>query len=227
LAIRRAAVVLFAEKGFTATSIRDLAEYAEVTSAALYHYIGSKDDLLIRIMRESLGGLLGAGQGVYDDLTSPAQRLAGLVYVHVSIHAYHPLVCRVVDQELRAVRNPERAEIIRARDAYESVWTDALAQGLRQGTFRVDDAQLARLALLQMCTGVAHWFNSAGRLSVQAVAAHFVDMALALVQARPPYAAVTPDAGGPLTMRDLHLPDLAPYVRRFRGSQIEGLEAAQ
>jgi hypothetical protein len=50
----------------------------------------------------------------------------------------------------------------------------------------VDQPRLARLALIEMCNGVAQWFSPKGRLSLPQVCDHFADMALALLGARDP-----------------------------------------
>jgi AcrR family transcriptional regulator len=52
--IQDAALQLFAAKGFFATGIREIADRVGVTTAALYHYMGSKDELLIEIMVSSM-----------------------------------------------------------------------------------------------------------------------------------------------------------------------------
>lgn len=104
--IRRAALTLFAAKGFHGTGIRDLAEAAGLSSASLYHYMGTKEDLLLRIMRECMIRLLTAGHRVVAADPDPRSRLAGLVQVHVLSHALHPLETAVVDHELRALSPP-------------------------------------------------------------------------------------------------------------------------
>src|ERR1700710_1886584 len=57
-----AALTLFATKGYAATGIREIAEAADLTSAALYHYIGSKEDLLIHLMTEGLQRFVAASR---------------------------------------------------------------------------------------------------------------------------------------------------------------------
>ena len=62
--IMEAALKLFAAKGFEATGIREIAEAVNLSSAALYHYIGTKDDLLFKIMSDSLQRwIVGIKQG--------------------------------------------------------------------------------------------------------------------------------------------------------------------
>jgi hypothetical protein len=69
-----------------------------------------------------------------------------------------------------------RADVVAA-------WADAIATGIERGTFRVDHPSLARLALLEMCNGVAHWYRPAGPLPIDKIVRSFEDMALALLRA--------------------------------------------
>ncbi len=59
--VQRAAVLLFAAHGFAATGIRELGAAAGINSATLYHYTGSKEDLLVSIMRSCLEAMIESG----------------------------------------------------------------------------------------------------------------------------------------------------------------------
>ena len=182
--IRAAALGLFAERGFHGTGIRDLAERAGLSSATLYHYMGTKEDLLVRIMRESLERLLAAGRQVALD-DPPAERVAGLVHIHVLTHATWRLETRVVDGEMRALSAPRHREIVALRDDYEALWQQAIEAGHRSGVFAVHAPQVARLALLEMCSGVAHWYQPQGPISLEDLALRYAEMALGLLGAQP------------------------------------------
>jgi len=69
--VRDAAVHLFAVKGFHGTGIRDLAEAAQLSSASLYHYMGTKEGLLVSIMVESLERLLETGRRLVVESATP------------------------------------------------------------------------------------------------------------------------------------------------------------
>jgi AcrR family transcriptional regulator len=180
--VRAAAVRLFAERGFHGTGIRDLAEAAGLSSSTLYHYMGSKEELLAAVMRDSLGRLLALGSEIAASGT-PADRLAALVAMHVREHAEQRLETSVVDGELRALTGPRLAEVLALRDAYEALWQQVLEDGRADGSMGVEDPGLARLALLEMCSGVARWFDPGGRLELSVVTERYVAMALALVEA--------------------------------------------
>jgi len=173
--VRRAAVKLFADKGFHGTGIRDLAQRAKISSASLYHYIGTKEDLLAGIMQDCLARLLSAA-GELDD-PDPRARLAGLVTLHVLTHATQQAETRVVDNEVHALSPAARRRIVRLRDEYERLWADAIDEGIRAGVFHDVEPGVTRLALLEMCGGVSRWYSPRGPLSLDALAMHYARMA--------------------------------------------------
>lgn len=199
--IDQAALELFAEKGFNATGIRELAARAGVSTAALYHYMGTKEDLLVQVMKRGIDRMLELAHAALDDATSPAERLARLVTVHVHVHIHGQLEALVIDNELRALSGTGRTSVIELRDTYEMLWRNALADGLSDGTFSFGQVGVARLALLEMCTGVAHWYVRGGPLDELTLEQTFVDMAFGLMRA-------SGASGSPLTHRDVRVPDL-------------------
>ena len=186
--IRGAALELFAERGFHGVGIRDLAERAGLSSATLYHYMGTKEDLLVRIMRESLERLIAAGRKVSAE-GPPAERVLALVHVHVLTHATWSLETQVVDGEMRALSEANRAQIVALRDDYEALWDAAIDAGQRGGEFDVQSPRVARLALLEMCSGIARWYRPEGPTALPDLALRYGEMALGLLgadQRRPP-----------------------------------------
>ncbi|MFD1661824.1 TetR/AcrR family transcriptional regulator [Streptomyces caeni] len=181
----RAAVELFAAKGFHGTGIRELADAAGLSSASLYHYMGSKDDLLFGIMRHSLLRLGAAAQRVSERTAEPGERIAGLVHVHVLSHALYPDETAVVDHELRALGPEHRKAAVALRDSYEDYWRRAVADGCDTGLFHAPERSVVRIALLEMCSAVAGWYAPGGPLGLDEIAAAHARMALAALGAPP------------------------------------------
>ncbi|MER5625742.1 TetR/AcrR family transcriptional regulator [Streptosporangium sp. NPDC002544] len=182
--IQRAAVRLFAERGFAATGIREIGRAAGLNSATLYHYAGGKEELLAGIMRAGLGELLRAGREALEPSADPAVQLARLVLAQVATEAVNPLTCQVTDREVRALTGDNHAEIVAMRDDYESMFQRVLERGVRTGEFQITDLRVARLALLEMCNGVAVWYRPDGRLSVAQLQDRFVELSCRLVGSR-------------------------------------------
>ncbi|MFI6029626.1 TetR/AcrR family transcriptional regulator [Amycolatopsis magusensis] len=176
--VRGAAVRLFAEKGFHGTGIRDLAQAAGLSSASLYHYMGTKEELLAGIMRECLERLLDGAAKATEGVADPRERLGRLVALHVMSHALQPDETRVVDNELRALSPAAQEPVVRLRDAYERRWASAIADGIAGGVFTADEPSITRLALLEMCNGVSRWYSPRGPLTLEALAAEYARLAL-------------------------------------------------
>ena len=183
--LRAAALTLFAERGYHGTGIRQLADAAGLSSASLYHYMGTKEDLLVAIMRDSLGRLVEAGEAITADARrTPRDRLVALVRLHVTTHAQAPDETRVVDDEVRVLSTESRQEVVALRDRYERAWQQVLEDGVEAGSFALADPALARRALLEMCSGVARWWTPRGPLGPDAVAEDYAALALRVVGAR-------------------------------------------
>src|ERR687883_1311158 len=80
-----AALRLFREKGYHATSMQDIAEAVGLYKGSLYHYIGGKDELLARVFEQALGGLLSEVERIAaDESASPTAQLRGVIQVQVA-----------------------------------------------------------------------------------------------------------------------------------------------
>jgi AcrR family transcriptional regulator len=188
--VRRAAVALFASRGFHATGIRQLADCAGIKSATLYHYMATKEDLLFAIVQDSSRRLIEAAQRLADLALPPEAMVCGLVQMHVSVHATHRDETAVVDNELRHLDHDRRRRAVELRDAYEAFWTRAISVGARDGVFSVHNERLARLAILQMCSGVAEWYSPRGQLALPELGQAHAHMALQLLGHECKFAAV-------------------------------------
>ncbi|QYC38660.1 HTH-type transcriptional repressor KstR2 [Nonomuraea coxensis DSM 45129] len=182
--IRTAAVLLFARRGYAATSVRDLAREVGMTNAGVYHHVASKEALLADLMRGAQQGLIDATEHMLRDVSAPADRLALLISSLTATHALSPMTTRVMDGELRSLTpgSPARDEIIALRDAYEDHWRRAIADGVAGGVFHIADQRLTRLALMSMCTGTSEWYRPDGDSTLEQVCAEFVTIGLAAVR---------------------------------------------
>lgn len=199
--IRDACVRLFAQKGFQGTGIREIAVESGITTAALYHYVGTKEELLLEIMGGVLDPLTAAARGIVTDVDRSEARLAALVEHHVWFHAVHQLASIVTDTEIRSLSSDARAEMIARRDVYEAIWRSVVVEGVAEDTFHVEDPRIATTALLQMCTGIAHWYAPTGPLTLTRLCRMHADLALSMVRAA--------RDGVPLRVAALELPSPA------------------
>ncbi|MDT0421483.1 TetR/AcrR family transcriptional regulator [Streptomyces evansiae] len=180
-----AAVEAFAERGFHATTTRDIAGRAGMSPAALYIHYRTKEELLHRISRvghdKSLAVLSEAAEGS----GGAARRLADAVRAFVRWHAAHHTTARIVQYELDALDPAHRTEIVALRRRTEAVVRGVIEDGVRTGAFDVPDVPGTTLAVLSLCIDVARWFNAAGRRTPEQIGDLYADLVLRMVGAAP------------------------------------------
>ncbi|MFE0105028.1 TetR/AcrR family transcriptional regulator [Streptomyces sp. NPDC059009] len=179
-----AAVEAFAERGYHATTTRDIAGRAGMSPAALYIHYKTKEELLHRISRIGHDKALDILRTAADAPGSAAERLAAAVRSFVGWHAAHHTTARVVQYELDALGEEHRTEIVALRRQSDAAVRDIINDGVRAGEFDVPNVPGTTLAVLSLCIDVARWFNTAGRRTPDEVGALYADLVLRMVGAQ-------------------------------------------
>lgn len=164
------AAELFARQGFQATTMDELSEATGLRSGGLYHYIGSKQALLLQIFGELMDPLLERANAITDG--PPEAQLRELVRVwveHIETHLDH---MAVFAQERHAIeRDPAWEQVRASRDAFEAILARRLAD------VGITD-RLQHFALLGMVNHTATWLKPGGRLTADQIADGYCDMIL-------------------------------------------------
>ena len=179
--VRRQAIIdtsarVFAQRGYHATGIMELCAANDLGKGALYHYIGSKEELLAaihdRVMDEVM---LGADRVAAADGTA-SQQLAMLGDELLDVIHRYPDHVWVFLHEFPALTGA-RAERFRGRrQEYERRVEAVLRAGVESGEFRDIDPWLTARAWLGMHNYTYLWLKPGGRLSARAVAHPFAEI---------------------------------------------------
>ncbi|MGW0548004.1 TetR/AcrR family transcriptional regulator [Streptomyces altiplanensis] len=179
-----AAVEAFAERGYHATTTRDIAGRAGMSPAALYIHYKTKEELLHRISRIGHDKALKILQAAAEGPGTAAERLDGAVRSFVRWHAERHTTARVVQYELDALSEEHRTEIVELRRRSDAAVRRILNDGVKAGEFDVPDVPGTTLAVLSLCIDVARWFNAQGRRTPDEVGALYADLVLRMVTAQ-------------------------------------------
>ncbi|RNB79746.1 TetR/AcrR family transcriptional regulator [Brevibacillus fluminis] len=179
--IIKVALRLFSKKGYAATSIRDIASETNLTSSALYYYVESKKHLLLKIIEKGLNKLIMDAKNGLIHLRDPKDQLKELIRIHVINHGQEQLAALVIDTEYRSLDGEDRQKIRDMRREYEEIWLEVLRQGKNEGVFTYEDVRLATYALMEMCTGVAHWYVEGGRFTIEEIANQYKELGYRMV----------------------------------------------
>jgi AcrR family transcriptional regulator len=162
---------LFAERGFAATTMRQLADRARLPLSTFYYYFSRKYDVLLAIMDDAMRQLEAGAAEALDERLDPSAQLVTLVESHVRMHLNSPAAAGVADAELRALLPPDRETMVARRDRYEQQFRDVLRAGVESGQFARDlDIPVAAAAILTMSTSVIDWWRPSGRYTINETA---------------------------------------------------------
>ena len=167
--ILAAAVQLFAEYGYHAATMRDIAQIAGIQAASIYYHYPSKQTLLVEIMETHMRKLNANLERIVSKPHEVQQRLYEAISNHILLHTTYKSEFFIIDTEIRAHEADNRGKILAMRDYYEDLIQGLLHEGMEQGVLCQTDVKISSYAIIAMCTEVAQWFRSSGRLNVQQV----------------------------------------------------------
>jgi hypothetical protein len=136
-------------------------------------------------MRRTLVDLAATVRAAVVDQDDPVDALGTAVTTHIQFHVERHREVFLCDAELRALSPDARAEIVNLRDSYEEIFRAALTRGRDAGRLAVPHVELVTRSLLASCSGVAFWYRPGGALTVDEVAAVYVELFLRALQATP------------------------------------------
>jgi len=167
---------VFARRGYHATGIAELCIANDLGKGALYHYIGSKEELLAAIHDRVMDEVMSSADRVDKAGGSPPEQLAMLGDELLDIIARYPDHVWVFLHEFPALTG-ERAEQFRVRRRdYERRVEAVLRAGVDSGEFREIDPRLTALAWLGMHNYTYLWLKASGPLSARDVSDSFADI---------------------------------------------------
>ena len=187
--IRTEALRLFAQHGYAAVSMRQIASAVGVQAGALYNYTPDKQSLLFSLMEGHMTELLAAWHEQEAAYTAEASdpeakvlaRLEAFTRFHIRFHLERPDAVFIAYMELRNLAPDNFTVIEGLRRRYETALETILRAGAAEGVFSVQDTKVATLAVIAMLTGVTTWFRAEGRLSLRAVQDQYWDMVRRMV----------------------------------------------
>jgi AcrR family transcriptional regulator len=151
---------LFWDKGFAATTTREIASAVGIQQASLYHHMASKEELVYKICLSSLGQFLAAAPAAVGVISDPLDRIRLLIREHLATLLRHQRRNVTLLTELRSLSAPHRSEVVALRDQYEHFVRSTIENAQSAGVIRNDiPAKYLSLALMSMLNHSALWYR--------------------------------------------------------------------
>jgi AcrR family transcriptional regulator len=171
------AAKVFAHKGFHPTTMRDLSRATGMSLAGIYYYVRNKEDLLCRIQERCFTRVLaGAHEALKAAGGSPEERLERFIRHHVRFFAGHMAEMKVLSHEAESLTGEALDRINRLKREYGELLL-GLIRATRTGGVPVDP-RVATYALFGMMNWMYTWYDPAGPVSPEELAAQFATIFL-------------------------------------------------
>lgn len=178
-----AAIVVFHEKGYASSSIQDVADRVGVLKGSLYHYISSKEDLLVRIFEDS-DAQSEEMLTVAATLPLPAiEKVRAFVYRWSLWHLENFERASVYFNEWKHLDGARRKQVKEKRRAYEGFLIDLVEEGKGEGDIPADlDSGYACFFILSALNGLPTWFRGQRFGPVEYIASSYAEMAVGMLR---------------------------------------------
>jgi TetR/AcrR family transcriptional regulator, cholesterol catabolism regulator len=158
------AAAMFREKGYAETTTREVAAALGIHKASLYHHISSKEEVLLRICRNSLETINEVVSAAAAE-AKPEDRLSTAIEAHLVEAVRARDLHAVMLIELRNLSSKNRKEVLALRDRYEATLRGIIVEDQGAGRVRKDiDAKYLTLSLLNVLNWTIFWFDPDGDL---------------------------------------------------------------
>lgn len=178
-----AAAGAFADRGFHATTTRDIASRAGLSAAGVYVHFDSKEALLYALSRRGHEAALELVRASARPPGTATERVARVMSRFATWHAEHYEVARVVQYEFPHLLPEHRDEVLALRKDIDRAVRALLEEGVAAGEFEVADVSDTALALMSLCIDVARWYSPGVRRTPTGIGRTYASLGVRLLGA--------------------------------------------
>ncbi|MCZ2458192.1 MAG: TetR/AcrR family transcriptional regulator [Chitinophagales bacterium] len=165
--ILQKAASMFREKGFNATSMRDLADAVGIEAASLYNHIKSKNEILESICFEVANRYNSNMDQIEAGNQKPITKVETLLRFHIRQMTNNYEEVYVSDREWKHLNEPYLSNFHTQRRVYRKRFASIIDEGIRNNEIRKIDSPTAVLIILHAISGIESWHRSTARVSAQ------------------------------------------------------------
>lgn len=165
--ILKKAAAMFREKGFAATSMRDLAEAVGIEAASLYNHIRSKNEILEAICFEVANVYNTTIETIETSSQTSIEKIEQLLRFHIGQMTGNYEAVYVCDREWKHLEEPYLSNFQNQRRSYRKKFASIIEEGIVKNEIKKIDAPTAVLIMLHAISGIESWHRSTARISAK------------------------------------------------------------
>jgi len=169
---------LFSERGYEATSVRDMAEALDIKPGSLYAHIETKENLLWEIVTNAADRFFAAVKPILDSDLVTIEKLRRVVAAHVTVITDSARSAAIYLTEWRHLSEPRLSRFRARRDDYEGLIRGLVHNGIQEGELADMDEKFATMLILSSMNWIHQWYRPDGPMTPQEIARKLTEMLL-------------------------------------------------
>jgi len=175
MALLRAAVRLFNQHGFHATSLDDVASSLGVSKPTIYHYLGNKEQVLVECLTIGLDQLFTAADQAQSETGTGLERLRRFLRRNVEVNMDDFGRCVILSGD--DTLSPEGVKKLRAmKRRVDDALRAMIKEGVADGSIAPTDPKIMAFTLSGAVNWPARWYSHEGEISPEDMSRHIVDI---------------------------------------------------
>lgn len=153
------AASLFRKRGYSSTSVRDIAREIGMEASSLYNHIRSKQEILNELMLNVANSFCNGMDSIKEAPLNPLQKLERIVALHVNITINEPDAVALIPNEWIHLETEGIQDFLKLRDRYEKDFKQILQDCLDQGFIKPVNIDLASFSILSTLRWLYSWYS--------------------------------------------------------------------
>lgn len=175
---------LFAEEGYHNTSVRDIADRAQIVSGSLFYHFKSKESMLEDLVAPYFYGLLAGCSAVAQEGRPPDETIIGLIEVTIKTVSEGMLEARIAQRDWSVIAS-NFPQIAASVDKVDNLWLNALEEGIKSGQFRSDiDSRITYHMIRGALSDTVSWYSQTGKKTPAEIASVYSSVFLEGIRKR-------------------------------------------
>lgn len=159
-AILEAAAALFRDRGYSATSMRDLAEAVDLKASSLYNHISGKEEMLKTICFQNAYRFHDELNRIETEPLNTTEKIEQLVRFHIIMATEEVTSITSFNDEWRHLTEPDLSRFRELRKDYENRFKTIIESGIKEGTFKDIDPTILLHTILSSIRWVYDWYRT-------------------------------------------------------------------
>jgi AcrR family transcriptional regulator len=153
------AAKLFQEKGYSAASMRDLADRVNLKASSLYSHIRKKEEILQKICFDNAHRFIDGMKEVESLISTPTEKIKALIRLHIHIALEDPTSITVFNDEWRHLEEPFLSRFLLMRKDYEQRFLKIIQEGIEDGEIKDLNPVTTLFTLITSVRWLHYWHH--------------------------------------------------------------------